>query len=82
MSFKAIRGRAGKFSLARKDLNIDLGGVGIRGRGSIGDREEGKGLGRRGEEEGTGEQGVGRRGVSVSLSLTPSLSLFLSLSLN
>ena len=50
VSFKKIRGRAKLSSLlSREDLSIDRGGEGLGGRGRIGDREEGKGLGSRGE---------------------------------
>ena len=49
VSFKKIRGRAKLSSLlSREDLSTDRGGEGLEGRGRIGDREEGKGLGSRG----------------------------------
>ena len=63
MSFIAIRGRAGELSLLRrKDLYIDIGGVGeVSGRERIGDREERKGI--RGEEEEEGRLGKVGGGV-------------------
>ena len=46
MSFKQIKGRAGLLSvLRRKGVYIDLVGEGFGGKGGIGGREEGKGLG-------------------------------------
>ena len=45
MSFKAIRGRAGVLSLLRrKGLYTFIEGGEVRGKGRMGDEEEGKGV--------------------------------------